>query len=150
MIPALQKRTGGNPRKMSEDNPIIRHSSQRLVQEVRLRKSGFSGLEVACWPLVPKFEGFAPGRSRPIFGTKKFLSTPPFGGEVKPPVPSRSFTACKRSLNATWKSAFRQNLPDISLPTVPPSAAGCSRGLTRVETPCGESWNILPRSHNKP
>jgi len=53
--------------------------------------------------------GFAPGRSRRIFREKKILSTPSFGGEVKPSVPYRSFTACKRSLNGTWKSAFRQN-----------------------------------------
>ena len=33
-----------------------------------------------------------------------------FGGEVKPFVPCRRFTACKRSLNVTWKSGnFRQN-----------------------------------------
>jgi hypothetical protein len=46
--------------------------------------------------------GFAPGRSRRIFRAKKILSTPVFGGEVKP-------SACKRSLNVTYKSAFRQN-----------------------------------------
>jgi hypothetical protein len=39
---------------------------------------------------------------------KKVLSTPSFGGEVKPSIPCRSFTACKRSLNVTWKSTFRQ------------------------------------------
>jgi hypothetical protein len=60
--------------------------------------SGFSGLEVACWPLVPKF-----------VGSQKILGTPSFGGEVKPSVPCRSFTACKRSLNVTCKSTFRQN-----------------------------------------
>jgi len=53
--------------------------------------------------------GFAPGRSRRIFRAIKIISTPSFGGEVKPSVPCRSFTACKRSLNVTWKSAFRQN-----------------------------------------
>jgi hypothetical protein len=53
--------------------------------------------------------GFAPGRSRRIFRAKKILSTPSFGGEVKPSVPCRSFMACKRSLNITWKSTFRQN-----------------------------------------
>jgi hypothetical protein len=53
--------------------------------------------------------GFAPDRSRRIFRAKKFLSTPSFGGEVKPSVPCRSFTACKRSLNVMWKSTFRQN-----------------------------------------
>jgi hypothetical protein len=38
--------------------------------------------------------GFAPGRSRRIFLCEKILSTPSFGGEVKPSVPCRSFTAC--------------------------------------------------------
>jgi hypothetical protein len=52
---------------------------------------------------------FVPGRSRRIFRAKKMFSTPSFGGEVKPSVPCRSFTACKRFLNVTWKSAFRQN-----------------------------------------
>jgi hypothetical protein len=52
---------------------------------------------------------FAPGQNRRIFRAKKILSTPSFRGEVKPSVPCRSFTACKRPLNVTWKSAFRQN-----------------------------------------
>ena len=52
---------------------------------------------------------FEPNRSHWIFQGKKILSTPSFGGEVKPSVPCR-FTACKRSLNVTWKSGiFRQN-----------------------------------------
>jgi hypothetical protein len=53
--------------------------------------------------------GFAPGRSRQIFRAKKIISSPSFGGEVKLSVSCRSFTACKRSLNVKWKSAFRQN-----------------------------------------
>ena len=43
--------------------------------------------------------GFKPGRSRRIFRAKKILRTPSFGGEVKPSVTCRRFTACKRSLN---------------------------------------------------
>ena len=39
--------------------------------------------------------GFKPGR---IFKGEKILSTPSFGGEVKPSVPCRRFAACKRSL----------------------------------------------------
>jgi len=31
--------------------------------------------------------------------SEKIFSTPSFGGEVKPSVPCRGFTACKRSLN---------------------------------------------------
>jgi hypothetical protein len=42
--------------------------------------------------------GFKPGRSRRIFKGEKILSTPSFGGKVKPSVPCRRFAACKRSL----------------------------------------------------
>jgi hypothetical protein len=53
--------------------------------------------------------GFKPGRSRRIFQGEKIPSTHSFGGEVQPAVPCRRFAACKRNLNVTWKSAFRQN-----------------------------------------
>ena len=43
--------------------------------------------------------GFKPGRSRRIFRAKKILSTPSFGGEVKPSVPCRRFSACQGSLH---------------------------------------------------
>jgi len=33
-------------------------------------------------------------------------------------------------------------IPGHFSPTVPPSATGCSRMVTRVETPGGESWNV--------
>jgi hypothetical protein len=52
--------------------------------------------------------GFTPGRSRRISRAKKSSAHLPSEGEVKPSVPCRSFTACKRSLDVTWKSAFRQ------------------------------------------
>jgi hypothetical protein len=42
--------------------------------------------------------GFKPGRSRRILKGEIILSTPFFGGEVKPSVPCRRFAACKRSL----------------------------------------------------
>jgi hypothetical protein len=63
--------------------------------------------------------GFTPGPGEII------ISTPFFRGKVKPSVPCRSFTACKRFLNVTWKSDFRQNLPDISRPQfhLPPLGA---------------------------
>jgi hypothetical protein len=70
--------------------------------------SGFSGLEVACWPLVPKFAGSHLAVPVRFLG-RKILSTPSFRREVKPSVPCRSFTAHKTSLNVTWRSAFRQN-----------------------------------------
>jgi len=70
---------------------------------------GFGGLEVACWPLVPKFAGSNPAEAVGFLRAKKILSTPSFGGEVKPSVPCRRFAACKRSLNVTWKSNSRRN-----------------------------------------
>ena len=42
--------------------------------------------------------GFKPSWSRQIFKGEKILSTPSFGGEVKPSVPCRIFVACRRSL----------------------------------------------------
>ena len=61
-------------------------------------------------------------------GQIKIFSTPSFGGEVKPSVPCSRFVACKRSLNVTWKSTFRQNYRAMILThAVPPFAA---RGLS--------------------
>jgi hypothetical protein len=57
------------------------HGDHILHQRaIRLYDSGFGGLEVACWPLVPKFAGSHPAEA--------------VGGEVKPSVPCRRFTAC--------------------------------------------------------
>ena len=58
----------------------------------------FGDLGVACWPLVPKLAGSNPDEAVGFLG-RKILSTPSFGGEVKPSVPCRRFAACKRSLN---------------------------------------------------
>ena len=70
----------------------------------RTASSGFGGLGVACWPLVPD-------RSRQIFKGEKILSTPSFGGEVKPSVPCRRFAACKRSVNGV-EVVISAKLPD--------------------------------------
>jgi len=74
-------------------------------------QDGFGGLGIACWPLVPKVRGFKPDRSRRIFKGKKILSTPSFGGEVKPSVSCRRFAACKRSLNGV-EVVISAKLPD--------------------------------------
>jgi hypothetical protein len=62
---------------------------------------GFGGLEVVCWPshAAETFGFLGRKNSQHAF----------FGGEVKPSVPYRSFKACKRSLNVTCRSEFRQN-----------------------------------------
>ena len=55
--------------------------------------------------------GFKPGGSHRILRAKKILSTPSFGGEVKPSVPCRRFEACKRSLNGV-EVVISAKLPD--------------------------------------
>jgi hypothetical protein len=79
--------------------------------------------------------GFAPGRSRRIFRPKKSSAHLPSDGEVKPSVPSRSFTACKRSLNVTCKSAFRHNYRTFLAHSSTFRRWVLSRGDTR-----GDAW----------
>ena len=43
--------------------------------------SGFGALEVACWPLVPKFAGSHPARSHWIFRAKKSSARLPTEGK---------------------------------------------------------------------
>jgi hypothetical protein len=66
------------------------------IYRYRFWKSGFGGLEVAYWPLVLKFAGSHPAEA---VGSSARLF---FGGKIKPSVPCRSFTACKRSINVKW------------------------------------------------
>jgi hypothetical protein len=77
------------------------HFAGKIILHVTQIVSGFGGLEVACWPLVPKFAG-------------SNLSTPSFVGEVKPSVPCRRFAVCKRSLNGV-DVVISAKLPDIIL-----------------------------------
>ena len=77
----------------------------RIVSE-RLRWSRGSVLAFST-----QVRGFKPGRSRRIFKGEKILSTPSFGGEVKPSVPCRRFAACKRSLNGV-EVVIWAKLPD--------------------------------------
>ena len=91
-----------------------------------------------CRPLVPKFAGSKPTEAVGFFRAEKILSTASFGGEVKPSVPCRRFTACKRSLNVAWKSGiFRQNSSAISRSCS--STFGC---WDLLKTTSGGSWNI--------
>ena len=70
--------------------------------------SDFDGLEAACRSLVPKLAGSNPTEAVGFFRTKQSVAR-------LPSVPCRRFTACKRSLNVTWKSGiFRQNSSAIS------------------------------------
>ena len=109
-----------------------------IADVVTITRSGFGGLEVAYWPLVPKFAGSNPAEVVGFFRAKKILSMPSFGGEVKPSVPCRRFTACKRSMNATWKSGISGKIHRPFLAHIVPPLA------TRIcgETTSGESWNF--------
>jgi hypothetical protein len=100
---------------------------------------GFGGLEVACWPLVPKFAGSNPAEAVGFLRAEKILSTRSFGGEVKPSVPCRRFT---------WKFISRPR-------RVPPSAVtGLSRRWTwrhlaeKVGTSKGggKQWQPTPKN----
>jgi len=90
----------------------------------RLRWSRGSMLAVGT-----QVRGFKPGRSLRIFKGEKILSTPSFGGEVKPSVPCRRFVACKRPLELRGSWVLDEIFRNISRPRrVPPSAA---RDLSR-------------------
>jgi len=110
-------------------------SSQPHVSALFLfHSSGFTKNHIYIYICVLAFgtqvRGFKPGQSRRIFkGKKKILSTPSFGGEVKPSVPCRSFTACKRSLELRGSRILDEICRNNSRPRrVPPSAA---RSLSR-------------------
>jgi hypothetical protein len=78
---------------------------------------------------IPKFAGSNPAEAVRFLKAKKILSTPSFGGEVKPSVPCRRFVACKRSLQLRGSRIVDGICRTISRPRrVPPSAA---RGLSR-------------------
>jgi len=63
----------------------------------------------ACWPWYPS----TPVQTRPkpsdFSREKKILSAPSFGREVKPSVPCRKFTSCKRTQKWRGSRHFRQN-----------------------------------------
>ena len=93
---------------------------------VRLRWSRGSMLAFGT-----QVRGFIPGRSRRNFQGEKILSTPSFGREVKPFVPCRRFTACKRSLNVSGSRAFSGKIHRPFLAQVfPPLTTRVSGGDT--------------------
>jgi len=96
-------------------------------------RNGFGGLGVACWSLVPKFEGSNPAG----FKGEKILSTPSFGGEVKPSVPCRRFAECKRSLNLSGsRNLGKITTGNLSRPQFHLSLLGSLTSL-RTEAPGG-------------
>jgi len=77
---------------------------------------------------VPAFgtriRGFHTGPKPTDFSGEKFLSASSFGGELKPSVPCRKFTAYKGTQKVTWKSPLSAKFSANFSPIVPPSAAG--------------------------
>jgi len=77
------------------------------------------------------------------FSGKKILSTPSFGGEVKPSVPCRAFTACKRTQKWRGSRHFRQNTRQSLAHS---STFRCWGSLASFQTwgmAGGRSWNVL-------
>ena len=85
--------------------------------------------------------GFKPGRNRRIFKGEKILSTPSFGGEVKPSVPCRRFATCKRSQNGV-EVAISAKLPDNILAH---SSTFCRQNLSRHDGRGGTWWRQWER-----
>ena len=104
--------------------------------------SGFGVLGVACWPLVPKFEG------------EKILSTPCFVGEVKPSVPCRRFAACKISLNLSGSRNLGKITGHLSRPQFHLSLLGTLASLRAYRLLAakvgtykggGKQWQTTPK-----
>jgi hypothetical protein len=51
------------------------------INKINKTKRGFGGLEVACWPLVPKVAGSNPGEAVGFFRAKKSLAHLPSEGQ---------------------------------------------------------------------
>ena len=82
---------------------LLRNKSVNSVTE-RLRWS--RGKRAGLWYPSSRVQT----RPKPSdFSGEKILSTPSFGGEVKPSVPCRKFTACKRTQKRRGNRHFRQN-----------------------------------------
>ena len=116
------------------------------------QSSGFGGLGVACWPLVPKFAGSNAAEAVEFLRAKKILSTPSFGAEVKPSVPCRRFAACKRSLNGVedGKITGQHSRPQFHLPLLGSLALWRTwrHLVAKVGTSKhgGKQWQTTPRT----
>ena len=98
---------------------------------------------------------FKAGRSRRIFRAKKILSTPSFGGEVKPSVPCRRFAARKISLNLCGSRNLGKIAGHLSRPQFHLSLLGSLMSLrtyrhlaAKVGTSKGggKQWQTTPKN----
>jgi hypothetical protein len=81
-------------------------SHERQIIKINPLRSHFGGLWVACWPLAPKFAGSNPAEAVGFLRAKKSSARLPSEGKVKPSVPRRRFTACKRTLECIVEVDF--------------------------------------------
>ena len=78
-----------------------------------------------------------------IGNSEKILSTPSFGGEVKPSVPCRRFAACIRSLDLRGsRNLGKITTGHLSRPQFHLSLIGISRVAVDAEARGGESGNV--------
>jgi hypothetical protein len=111
----------------------------RLLAELL---SGFGDLEVACWPLVPKFAGSNPAEVVGFLGRKNPQHAFLRRGR-KAVCPMSCFTACKRTQRWRGSRHFRQNFSAISRPWFHLLLLGSLASLQTLGASCGESWNAL-------
>ena len=120
-----------------------------------VKELNFGVLGVACWPLVPKFAGSNRAEAVGFFRAKKVVSTPSFGGEVKPSVPCRRFAACKRSLNLSGSRNLGKITGHLSRPQFHLSLLGSLASLrtyrhlaAKVGTSKGggKQWQATPKN----
>jgi hypothetical protein len=91
-----QRHTNDSKPPTTAPSKSFHNSSPPITLQFNIKKSKSRGSVLAFSTQV---RGFKPGRSRRIFKDEKILSTPSFGGEVKPSVPCRRFAECNNSLN---------------------------------------------------
>jgi hypothetical protein len=82
-------------RKLHKEELNDLYSSSNIVLVIKSR-SGFGGLEVACWPLVPEFAGSNSAEAVGFFGRKNPQHAFVRRGS-KAVCPMSCFTACKRT-----------------------------------------------------
>ena len=116
---------------------------RRVICSVGNNVSVFDVLELSVLVFGTQVGGLEPGRSRRIFRAKKILSAPSFGGEVKPSVPCRKFTACKRTQKWRGSRHFRQNSRHFLAHSSTFSCRGSLASFQAWGKPGGGSWNVL-------
>jgi hypothetical protein len=95
-LPGSIKGGGGIFERPRDVVPVELCSMCILIMENITVKSGFGCLEVACWPLGPKFAGSNPAEAVVLFGRKNPQHTFLRRGS-KAACPMSCFTACKRT-----------------------------------------------------